>query len=315
LDLGDLSDCGFCRTIGLSKDSYRLRYVSHDGPQCRCAARKKRPVIRRSVGHRWRKRTRNRVPRPPANNTVRARARIRERVPGFIPGVHDSPALVLPSPRFRPSAGFYFFSAPLPRPPPPPPPPPPSRPLLPRPAPRAASLAEERKGGGKERGTEKERRDRGRKKGESGGDRKEEKRGRVSSSPPRTSPRSLFRLDVIKTKPRAGPPSRRLINCFVRDTSLFKRNWAFSSSFSFSLRFSWPLDHPAHPAHPSDSYLFVQRVRNAFQARRRHREYRDRRARSVNFDEKESRPRQVRGDKKPAAKVNAKAILLRNFIP
>lgn len=48
----------------------------------------------------------------------------------------------------------------------------------------------------------------------------------VFSSPPRISPLSLSRLDVIKTKPRAGPPSRRLINCFVRDTSLFKRNWA-----------------------------------------------------------------------------------------
>lgn len=38
------------------------------------------------------------------------------------------------------------------------------------------------------------------------------------------------RLDVIKTKPGAGPPSRRLINCFVRDTSLFKRNCPLFSS-------------------------------------------------------------------------------------
>lgn len=78
---------------------------------------------------------------------------------------------------------------------------------------------------------------------------------------------SLSRLDVIKTKPRAGPPSRRLINCFVRDTSLFKRNWA-SVSLPLSPSLSPPLDHPAHPAHPSDSYLFVQRVRTGVFHRR-----------------------------------------------
>lgn len=70
---------------------------------------------------------------------------------------------------------------------------------------------------------------------------REEARGRVFSSPAWTSPRSLSRLDVIKTKPRAGPPSRRLINCFVRDTSLFKRNWALPSSLSSSLAISTTL--------------------------------------------------------------------------
>lgn len=62
-----------------------------------------------------------------------------------------------------------------------------------------------------------------------------EARARLFSSPSWTSPRSLSRLDVIKTKPRAGPPSRRLINCFVRDTSLFKRNWALLSPLSSTL--------------------------------------------------------------------------------
>lgn len=61
-----------------------------------------------------------------------------------------------------------------------------------------------------------------------------EARGRLFSSLSWTSPRSLSRLDVIKTKPQAGPPSRRLINCFVRDTSLFKRNWALRSPLSSS---------------------------------------------------------------------------------
>lgn len=45
------------------------------------------------------------------------------------------------------------------------------------------------------------------------------------------------RLDVIKTKPGAGPPSRRLINCFVRDTSLFKRNFP---PYLFLQRYSCP---------------------------------------------------------------------------
>lgn len=87
-----------------------------------------------------------------------------------------------------------------------------------------------------------------------------EARGRLFSSLSWTSPRSLSRLDVIKTKPQAGPPSRRLINCFVRDTSLFKRNWALRPPLS-PLLLSYSLDHPAHLACSNNSYLFVQRVR------------------------------------------------------
>lgn len=72
------------------------------------------------------------------------------------------------------------------------------------------------------------------------------RRQEAESSPLLHGPlhRSLSRLDVIKTEPRAGPPSRRLINCFVRDTSLFKRNWAPPAA----PRLSSPLDRPAHPA-------------------------------------------------------------------
>lgn len=84
---------------------------------------------------------------------------------------------------------------------------------------------------------------------QSGGEREREReRRRKEAEPPPFlhGPLHVLSLslspDVIKTKPRAGPPSRRLINCFVRDTSLFKRNWALSS-----LPFSWPLDQPCAP--------------------------------------------------------------------
>lgn len=104
---------------------------------------------------------------------------------------------------------------------------------------------------------------------------RKEERGRVFSSPPRTSPRSLSRLDVIKTKPRAGPPSRRLINCFVRDTSLFKRNWALPSSLSSSLAISTTLRTLRIRATRTCLYSVLEPAFFSWRQQQRHRGYRN----------------------------------------
>lgn len=218
------------------------------------AGARKKCTVKRSSGNPGRKRIRNRVPRPSANNVART--------PSCV-GPWES--FELSCARFaslRPSFIVLSFLW-----------------LLLFSDARSSSsppiaAIKERKRSQKERrtqrgGSRKRERERDKKRDE------KEERDRLFSSPSWTSPCSLSRLDVIKTKPRAGPPSRRLINCFVRDTSLFKRNRALLSP---PVLLSYRLDHSAHPAHPNDSYLFVQRVRTGvFQpaSQRRHRGYRN----------------------------------------
>lgn len=178
------------------------------------AGARKKCTVKRSSGNPERKRIRNRVPRPSANNVART--------PSCV-GPWES--FELSCARFaslRPSFIVLSFLW-----------------LLLFSDARSSSsppiaAIKERKRSQKERGTQRG----GSRKRESERDKKrdeKEERDRLFSSPSWTSPCSLSRLDVIKTKPRAGPPSRRLINCFVRDTSLFKRNRALLSPLSSSL--------------------------------------------------------------------------------
>lgn len=177
------------------------------------ARARKKCTVKWSAGNPERKRIRNRVPRPSANNVART--------PSCV-GPWES--FKLSCARFASLRPFFIVLSFL-------------RLLLFSDAQSSSfSPIAARKRNQKERWTKRDGLKKRKKEKERGG-RGEEKeaRGRLFSSPSWTSPRSLSRLDVIKTKPRAGPPSRRLINCFVRDTSLFKRNWALPSPLSSSL--------------------------------------------------------------------------------